>query len=732
VRSGPIRPEVRTSDVDRRGISYALWEQLSGASLDLPWAAAATLGAPDVAPLLCNARTAVLVAGRGGAAATLLEHALANVTPSCHFYIYGSRTWETDARIRPKLESMAERALPRLGFEAPADWLVVDGGRAALLLLGPAGDQRRWILPLDGPLARTLYEASRVLFWFHATREGLPDGAGTYAFRTPLPAPFPPPGNDIALASGRLVIDGNLPDAVVDAEIRLVKNGAVPGRTGIVFLPPNAKDFSTPMRLAGGMTRTVWIDTGLPQTTISRERLVIDLVEAPVHLQLEWPRKDAIDIYHRLSKSAQKPEWQFHAQRRLADVTGPVLLEGAGQTADVKDYEVIEAPDVFASLETFDHTQPDLLPEPPPLARRVTYKWTVFPKTLPAGAREAELVRHWRTVDEWARRQVDTLRQALVNMEGEERGLRDRLRAWLSGHDELRQRRSRLRELLEELGEAPPSQHSEEAADLVRRIADAGHETREIIEQAHIARQKAEESAAEAAQRTEWEVRTHRKAEELAAKRAELGPLEAREAAIASELEAAEAKLDSALGARREARKLTLEEERDRTSADLNAARYEREAQTGARKKQRKELARKVSELEQRVARVNQEIDSVRSWSPPAPDLVDERGAASRARIARDGAREATKTLASEIRHLESLAVEPFVFKAPAHPAAPALPEDSAAPSVPDEALAELGELFEHGGKRYLAVKTWEQVQRAVPVAHRLDAELVSMAGVRK
>lgn len=727
MRTGPIRFEVRTRDVDRRDVVYALWEKGTEVPPDLPWDPATSLGAANVASLLSKCRTAVLVVGKGATATALLDHALANPPPSCRLYVYAPRTVEADVRVGERLSALSDRVLPRLGFDTPADWLVVDGGRAALLLLGPPGIERRWMVPVDGPLARTLYEAARALFWFHAAREGLPDPAGSYAFRTPLPAPFPNPGNDLALPSGRLVIDGNLPDPVVDAEIRVVPNGVVPGPAGVVFLPPDPKDFATPTSLAGRMARVVWVDTGLPRTAVSLKRVVMDLVEAPVALQIEWPKNDAVKLYHSLSKAAQKPAWQFHPQRRLAEIAGPVLLEGAVAEANVKDEETVQAPDVVVPLEAFDSAQPDGLPEPPPLTRRVIYRWNAIPESLPTGAREADLVRRWRAVDEWAQRQVDTLRQALTSMEGEERGFLDRLRTRLAGYDELRRRRSRLREQLEELGEAPPSQDHDRAADLVRRIAEAGREVRALLNQAHGARVSAEDADAEAQQKSEWEERRRRAADNLTAKRAELAQIEQREAAAAAALEDAEKKLGTAIDALREARRASLTKERDRVSAELDQARRERDAQSGASKHLRKEAARKVADLEQRLTRLNRELDSLSTWSPPESELAAERAAVSRLRKERDRARDEAKAVSSEIRRLEQLASEPFAFKAPQRRPAPAVPQEVAPPPVPDEAPPELGELFEHQGKRFLAVKTWEQVPRAIPVARRLNAKLVCL-----
>lgn len=727
MRTGPILAEPRSVDLDRREVSYPLWEEGAAAAVDLPWAEATSLASASVIALLAGARTAMVVGGKSAAASVLLEHCLGNLPPACRLYVYGPRAWEDHAAIKPKLTSLAARALPRLGFDAPADWLVVDGGRAALLLVGPAAAERRWLLRLDGPLARALHEAGRTLFWFHAVREGLPDQAGAFGFRTPLPAPFPDPGATVALAAGTIAFDRVLADPIADAEIRVASGADVAGRAQLVFVRPDARDFATPTRLARDLARVVWTDAGLPPITVSRERFVMQLDAAPSSLQLEWPRAAAVDLYHRLAKLGKQPAWQFHPQRRLADVGGYVLLAGA-TPAPVKDQEVIDVPDVTGPLDAFEQAEPTARPAPSPLVRTVTYRWRVVPPTVPLGAKEAELVRGWRVLDEWARRQVDTLRQALTTLETEERGVLDRLRAWWSGHDDVRVQRGRLRAGLDELGEAPPSQ-LDDAASLIARIVMARRDTRAIVEGAHSSRALAEEGAARAEQQAAWDERQRRLAAELAVKTGELAALQARESFAIAEAEAAERALQVALEASRAAHKVQLVEDRDRVAAELEVARAEHEALKDGSKPQRKEAARKRNELEQRLARANRDLDRLTTWSPQAPALAQERDAMDRANSSRVAAQEATSKVESEVRRVQLIAGESFAFTPPPRLEGPKLPQDTEAPAVPSEALPELGELFEHQGQRYLAVKTWEQVRQAMPVAGRLKATLVSAVG---
>lgn len=720
--SGVIQSEERMVDRDRGDDTYPLWEEGGGSGVDLPWKKAEDLASQDLPSLLAHARTVVLGVGKTQRSAALLDMALSSPQTSARLYVYAGRDIENDRRVTQALSQRAETVLVRLGHDLPLDWIVVDGHRGWLLAGPPEGD-RRWILPVEGALARSLFQAFRVLFWHHASREALPDAAGKVVFGAALSAPFPDPGKEVALASGHLVVAGPAPDLMADAEIRIAPDGVVSAPASTLFLPPDPRDFTAPRRLAKELTRVVWSDTGLPRTAVSRERAVLTFVRSPISLQLEWPRSEAIEIYHRLSRTAQKPSFCFHAARRLADVTGRVLLEGAAAPAKLQDNVTLRAPTVIAALGAFDQATPERYPDPPALARRVKYQFKVAPVSVPPEAREADLVRAWRTADEWARRRVDSLREVLAKAEGEEKGVFDRLRTWLTGHDAVRQRRTQLRQQLDELGEAPPSQQAEQAVALLGRMTEAYRQTRQLVERSHAARVKAEEASAEAQQKAAWEARVRRAAEEIRAKRVEQVRCEGAEKAAAEDVDVAMKKLESVVEHLREERRAALTSEQEATTAALEDAR--REIKEAAEKAPRKQAERRAADIEGRLAKVARDLDSLAAWKPDAPA---ERGAVSRARAAQDSARQASRSVIEEIRAAEAIRDESFVFAPPTRPGQPDFPPDTPPPAVPAEAPPELGELFEDAGRRYLAVKTWEQVPRAERVARRLRAELVAFS----
>src|SRR5580704_2960532 len=138
-RSGIIQAESRERSIDRSGDALPLWEEMARTPVDLPFRPARSLEAADVGSALRSATTATLAVGRRACSGALLEHTLALAPSGCRVYVYGPRTLETEPGPRNALGARPDRVLPRLGLDLPADWLVVDGGRAGWLLMGPPG-----------------------------------------------------------------------------------------------------------------------------------------------------------------------------------------------------------------------------------------------------------------------------------------------------------------------------------------------------------------------------------------------------------------------------------------------------------------------------------------------------------------------------------------------------------------------------------------------------------------
>ena len=747
MRSGPIRPEAVEEKIDRSEEVLPLWERGGDSGIDLPWPEAsgpAALG--DIQPLLAEARSAVLVVGSTKTSLGLLNVVLRCLAAPRRLYVYGDRTLEADAALVRRLACLGDRVLVRLGHPPPADWIVTDQGRTGRIVMGATSHERRWVVPVEGPLARSLFEAFRSLFWFHTSREALPDTEGDVAFREPLDAPFEPPGTDLPLAAGRLRLDGDLDDPILNAEIRISSDASNPGRARVLFVPPTggglAKNgtgssvaLDLPMELCRRGHRVVWADTGLPKTAVTHRRLIMDLVEPPIALQIEWPRVVAIDLCHRLDRAAKDPAWEFHPERRLGDVKGQVLLERAKQGEKIIPHLSLDAGDVEASLPDFAAARPARFPDVPPLAREVTVRWRRAPAALPSGARAAEIVRGWKAVDEWAARTVESCRAVLDELESRE-GKWTRLRRWFPSRDgnALAQERGQLRDEIDEIGESPPSKMAEQAKERMERLARIGGRLNELRRTDYDQRQMAEEAQAEEAQRSAWERRIGNAGHALEEVRSRLAKNEEAQGEARKELQAARDALDAGLASRRQERKDSLEQERIALEAELEAARSHRKSrEVRSSRSARKEADRRVRDTEKKIARNKRDHESVADWSPSKEELGDVHMRFAEAEEKVSSLQAEAGSLSEEIGEHDRAASEEFRFEKPNRlPASPPANEVNPPPAMPEEELPELGDLYEHRGVRFLTIRTWEQLEPAKPVAARLAAELVIDAGVSK
>ena len=614
-RSGQIAPENAVEAIDQGSNEYALWEHGETGAFSPPpsWVDMASRNALGMASAVKNAQVVAMAARGAEAAHWLLDSVLRSVGPRCRIYLYGDRALERDAAFVRKLKNVGDRALARLGAHPPADWLTVDTGADGLLFAGPAAGSPRWAVPVRAEVSQSLFVAFRTLFWFHADREALPDSSGASAMRKPLDSPFPDPGTDSVLPAGRLGFGQAFDDPVPDAEIRVSPPASGAGAARLFFVHPGAGAVSLkrPLALHKPGSRVVWADTGLPETAVTRRRMVMSFTEARTSLQLEWPAKDAIAMLNCLNDAAREPEWEFRPAARLGSVKGKVLLDGATERAAVAAATELDGGDVPASLSAFDRARPKPFPHIPPLALTVKVKWRRIPARVPRDAGKAEIQKDWDRADEWAKRIADDILDALEDCKDPADNF---------------QERARIEEELTEACESPPSREPAEAGGILAKLAEladsANRARQSIIDQ----RQRAENEAEQARQKTEWESRV------------------------------------------------------ERAKADLEASR------------------RQLSDLEAR----------------PRPSGADRR------RMRREIA-----DLEKKIKNDSRTASEEFRFREPKR-LPPPQPIDTQPPSAPSEALPETGKLYERNGKRFLAIRKWEEFGHAMPVAERLGAELVA------
>ena len=741
MRNGPIQSEIKEKRIDQREKELPLWEQGKGTQIDLPWT---ELNSPDdlndVQSLLANARSVVLASGATTTSRKLIDAVLQYLPAQCRLYVYGDSELETDTTLVQRIAGMGDRVLARLGHRPPADWLIVDKGRDGRLVVGPTAEHQKWVVPVNGDLARSLFEAFCVLFWFHATKEALPEGNGNVVFRPPLAAPFDDPGPDITLPAGRLRLDGELDDPVPDAEFRISPKALDPGQARVLFVPPTDEltsggtgrpvDLDLPTTLCRRGHRVLWVDTGLPRTTVTRQRMVMDLVETPIVLQIEWPATKAINFLHRFERAAKQPAWEFHPARRLDAIKGEVLLNGATQPAKIVPSVSLDAGDVDAPLLDFDSARPARLPDIPPLALEATIKWRRVPATLAPGAPPAEIVRRWTAVDEWTSRTVESLRAELDELENQE-GLLSKLRQWLPSRDgKSVLEREQLRDKLDEINESPPSQIADQAEDRMRRLAEVVNRLDGLRRTTHNQQQAAADAEAKEAQRDSWKKRVEDAKIKLEEIRQKLEENEIAQGEAKKKRQEAQDALDNVVAVKRQERKAFLEKKYVDLEAKLEEARqHQKSLKTGSKsrssKAAQKKANRRVQDVEQEVASNEQERASIANRSPPASEISAESTRLNAAEEEVSNLGSQATSFAEESKQFERTVSEKFYFEKPPRLATPSTSEVGSHPPIPSEPPPQIGDLYEHGEKRFLAIRTWEQLRPAQPVASRLRAELV-------
>jgi hypothetical protein len=739
---------------DRSGRVLALWERelASGGPAELPWRPLDSLAPAEWQTVLGGARS-VMVACTSRHPQWMQEAiAWSSRTARLRTYLFGPEAWVSSAEFQALVKGGASRLLARLGSEPPADWIVADRQRGWLVLGAPA-QARRWVLPLTPLLAQSLHEAFVHLFWHHAQRESAPGGRMGEC----LPAPFPAPRTAVlALAAGQLaaraaLAEPLLPDAELGVEPEELPTQSAPR---LLLTPPRPGSFAPLATLAQQNTEVAWFDAGLPRLALSRRQMVVELGEGLHRLRLEFGTQEAIRMKNALELRARNGAWRFHPARALREVRGPVWLEGKAGEQPVQDELPIDLGDVQAAeLLALAATAPVDWKEPPTLSRRIRYQWRAVPPQPPSGARPAELLKQWERLDSHVEARARTAVEHLEKMEHEERGLLQRLVGLLPRWDEVGRRRKRLRRNLDEIREQPLSQRPSEAARLLGLLEA---QERELVELERFCQEEEEQEELRVAE-DEQRAQHSRRVEQA---RAQQGTLRSKLEACQTQLQEKQRALPGLEGqlqtrtlelerAAHEARtqqakdklaasETRLEEEslrRTELQAALDglptdAPKDERKRSKGALHKQEEALVRLKKEVEEhrRAAEAPFRPGSERLGQDEELALLTARLQELRQELVSLGQRE--KQLQTDLEACAKEVDAPFRFTPPARPARSMRKREApTAVPIPEEHPPEFGKLLEHANRRYLAVRTWEEAQRAKVEADRLRAMLVAAAG---
>ncbi|HEX8826196.1 MAG TPA: hypothetical protein VF794_40200 [Archangium sp.] len=758
--SDPIVPLEQERVDDLSGKTLALWERDAASTASapaLPWVPLDQQSPESWQALLRGATSLIVVCTSRRPPVVDEVVAWASQLEGIRTYVRGPTEWAASPVAQALLKRGGRGALVRLGAEPPGDWIVVDQGRTGWLWVGRPSGARGWAIPLAEPQARSLFEASVHLFWHHATREALPDENGMLRFGPCLPSPVPPPGgSQLPLACGVLEPGGaSRGPLLANAEV-VVEPGGEPieGAPRLLVTPPSTEGFDRLSALATSGVDIVWFERQLPRLALTRNRMALALEEGAHRLRLEFAAPDAIRMLRVMEQCAAQGAWRFHPKRALRDVRGVVRLAASQEERRVHDEVPVNLGDVQAQeLMSMEEVRPASWPEPGELSRRIRYQWRVVPPRAPTGARQAELCRQWEQLDDYVRDRVERLRARLEKLEREEadEGLLTRLANLVSQWGEVRSRRKRLRQTLDEIAEQPLSKRPEEAPGLVEKLSAQEDAVEALEKHCRTTIEEEERRLEEEAQRREYDLR--------------IGEATAEREKLQSE----RAELLRALGEKRDALGALAEERR---ALGMEIARAEHDARVERAQSRLVELATELPQVDEQLAALEEKLrtagdsankDERKGWGRERHSLEEKRKrlrgeearqrqaaeavfvpeevrfeSLSDARLSELAARE--KALRAEVASLDKRVPDidarleacgraldtPFQFQpSPRRVQAPRKEGTPRPPPIPNEPLPEIGALLEHGGKRYLSVSSWPQVKRALAAAQRLRAQLV-------
>ena len=401
---------------------------------------------------------------------------------SARIYLYAEQKLERFISQLQKQHTL--NILVRLGARPPADWIVFEQGNDAFLIAGQTDSERSFGIFTQQDISVSLFQSFYFLFWFTACQEAFGDQQGQLDFGAPLPAPFPPPADLKAtdLRAGRLQLMLQF-TPIRQTEIVVVPELSSGLRARKIVAPPLRKWSSPqpaplqkeiPVTLSQAGSELVWFQHKLPQISLSYERCVLDLNGSAISLRLEWGKAQAIQLHHCLSAACSRPDWKFYPVHQLGKIKDDILIPGRTKIQHVRPQESIQL-DNWESPVSLPYTPPArILPSPPALTIRTTYRWTESPESLPARASKDPIYKDWREIDEWARTNLNTIASTLSR-------LQKRCLQFSETADEW----SYCNEEINELGDITPSQNAADSADQLDRIAQLNQDVEALAREIH-------------------------------------------------------------------------------------------------------------------------------------------------------------------------------------------------------------------------------------------------------
>lgn len=582
-------------------------------------------------------------------------------------YLLVPEAWTDQQKLDPPLLQSPYVFIRRIADVPASALLTSSGGR--VWLGGP------WSLRLNEGQSISLRQTFLRLFWHEAFEEAW-TGEKQLLWRVARDRPFDVPEVD-SQAPLRISQNERLQMDVRGACVHFVSNEVPAQIPRKLWFHAGPKHQDKLARLVRQGTEVVWHDIGLPDVIVRENAGEMLVSSAKSRMRIVLDAQQAENAKRILDFAAS---WSFQVDVRIGDPslrTATFWLVNEPEPRVLQNQQSISIGEIPASsLRTVPDTVPDQWPDANALALTAHYVWNVNPPTLPSGAAEDALVKRWREVDEqWTERilRLQENSRRFVDHRGRlEKAFASLLGTWLGfgrANDTLA---VRIRELA---SQRPSLAGSGGAATMLMRLGeleDEMHKLQKDLEETE--RRKIEEDE-RAKQEADWRERVKMAQEKLTKCRNTFQQQKEHLAELEANIEAAEQSMKSANADDKHGKN---------DKKDAYARKKMLEDELTQSKKNCERLRNEIQSLEQST----KERFEYRPLKQPLPP------------VASAGAR--------------------FV---------PA-PNPKTVITLPDQALPEVGELRVHQKQRYLAIRTWEEMEVAEHAALRLEAKLVARRDV--
>lgn len=536
---------------------------------------------------------------------------------------------------------------------------------------------KQWCLKLGHQQSLSLRQLFLRLFWHEATREAWIEN-NKIIWRSPAdrPADIPMLRTDAHLrpestnASWSTQLDSAI--MLLNSNQRLPD--AAPKE---LWLPPCGNRHEALTALVNQNTAIAWNDFDLPDLVIHNDQnngeILLNTDNGKLRIRLTTEQSQ--EISNLLNYNAP---WSFDVNIPLKTLDQPhtkAWLPGENTALSIiREQKIVEAAIQTKTLRQALNAEPTSWSSPQPLALNARYEWTTIPPTLPRQARPAALVTQWEATDKYWHEQLTILEQQLTRTHGNMSRIEktfERLKGSILGFD--RTRKNILNQIEELQARTPSIVGPEQTLELLRTLTDIRSQTLSLTADIEEAERVEKEKLERENQQQTWQKNKDDAARDLVNQRQILLDTNAEKQKLTDEITLIEHEL-------------------------LNAS-----------KKEAKNLRARQKKLSDELSRAERK----------------------------------ERSCTSKIEAYEVIINTPFEFKPNTTQTAfprnvsqgntaqtsnfiPSAPTSSQQHISPTEALPTVGLLFEVQNQRFLAITTWEELEKGEHEAARLDAQLVA------